>query len=131
MSSIINLIHIFLLVPLFFYVYYKGTSKDTSKNATGTRDQEQGLQPWLCYLLMGLAVISFMYHSYKLYLTVQGEGEKWKDWIYALHILVILPLLFYIGYNCNNTLRKYFELLLVVAFAALGYHSFNLVKYGF
>jgi hypothetical protein len=80
---------------------------------------------------MGLAVISFMYHSYKLYLTFQGEGEKWKDWIYIQHILIILPLLFYIGYNCNNTPRKYFEVLLVVAFAALGYHSFNLVKYGF
>ena len=131
MSSIINLIHIFLLAPLFFYVYYKGTSKDTSQNATGALDSKQGIQSWICYLLMGLAVISFMYHSYKLYLTFQGEGEKWKDWIYIQHILIILPLLFYIGYNCNNTPRKYFELLLVVAFAALGYHSFNLVKYGF
>ena len=119
MSSVINLIHILFFVPLFFYVYYKGTSKDDK------------IQPWLCYFLMGLAVTSFVYHCYKLYLLSQGQDEKWKDWIYVIHVLIILPLLFYIGYKCENTPRKYFELLLVVAFAALGYHSFSLIKYGF
>lgn len=129
MSSVINLIHILFLVPLFFYVYYKGTNKDDK------------IQPWLCYFLMGLAVVSFIYHCYKLYLLSfaqpseamlsQGQDEKWKDWIYVIHVLIILPLIFYIGYNCQDTARKYFELLLVVTFAALGYHSFNLIKYGF
>ena len=102
MSSIINLIDIFLLAPLFFYVYYKGTSKDTSQNATGALDSKQGIQSWICYLLMGLAVISFMYHSYKLYLTFQGEGEKWKDWIYIQHILIQISWL-------KHNLRLYFQ----------------------
>ena len=121
MSGIINLIHILLIVPFFFYIYYRGINK-----------KEVPLEGWLCNLMIVLALISIIYHIYnlyKIYYTPEGEKDKWKDWIYLMHIFIILPLLIYIGYNCNETARKYFEILLVVAFAALGYHSFLFVKY--
>ena len=113
MSSIINILHILIIVPLLFLVYY---------------NQKQ-LPKWSCILLMLISSLSFIYHIYKL-VTIT-DNEKWKIWIYFIHILFILPLIFYIGYNCNETRRMYFELLLLVSFAALGYHLFNLIKYGF
>jgi len=122
MSGIINLIHILLIVPFFFYIYYRGINK-----------KDNPMEGWLCNLLIILALTSLVYHIYKLYniyYTPEGEKDKWKDWIYLTHIFIILPLLIYIGYNCNETARKYFEILLVVSFAALGYHSYNLIKYG-
>jgi hypothetical protein len=38
------------------------------------------------------------------------------------------PLLVYIGYNREDTERMYFELLLMLAFAVIGYHGFYLVQ---
>lgn len=118
----INLIHILLIVPFLFYIYYRGINK-----------KEQPIENWLCTFLIVISLISMSYHIYKLYntyYTAEGEKDKWKDWVYLIHIFIVFPLLIYIGYNCNETARKYFEILLVVSFAALGYHSYNLIKYG-
>jgi hypothetical protein len=50
------------------------------------------------------------------------------SWVNAIHALLIGPLLFYIGYNKKNTPRFAYELLLIMAFGALGYHLLYLVR---
>jgi hypothetical protein len=48
-------------------------------------------------------------------------------WVNLIHILLVGPLLVYIGYNRENTKRKYFELLLMLGFASIGYHGYYMI----
>ena len=70
-------------------------------------------------LLLGLLII--FYHSYKAY---KYSKEDKGYWVSLIHILLVGPLLIYIGYNKENTSRKYYEMLLMLGFAAIGYHSY-------
>jgi hypothetical protein len=49
-------------------------------------------------------------------------------WVNLIHILLVGPLLVYIGYNSEKTHRLYFELLLMLGFAAIGYHGYYLLE---
>ena len=111
MTAAINLFHILVVVPALFLVYAKRKS----------------LPNWACRALLITGIVGLMYHAYKL-ITLKPD-ERWKDWIFIMHIALIFPLFIYIGARCTKTPRKYFEMSLVLAFAALGYHSYNLVKY--
>ncbi len=113
MTSAINLAHIVVIVPILYYIY---------KNQKELKEKD-------CKYILYNGIIGFVYHLYKYKEVMDGKEEKWKDWIFLLHILFIFPLLIYIGYNCEKTKRKYFELLLVGMFAALGYHTYNFFKY--
>jgi len=42
-------------------------------------------------------------------------------------MLLLSPILLWIGYYGKETSRKAFEMLLLLAFSALGYHSYNLI----
>jgi lipoprotein signal peptidase len=53
---------------------------------------------------------------------MQGKGY----WVSLIHILLVGPLLVFIGYNAEKTSRLYFELLMMLGFAAIGYHGFYL-----
>ena len=44
-----------------------------------------------------------------------------------IHMILIAPLILYIGYNGKETTRQAFEGLLLLAFAALGYNLYSLV----
>jgi hypothetical protein len=48
-------------------------------------------------------------------------------WINLIHILIIAPLLMYIGYYEKETPRFAFEALLMLAFAGVGYHTYSLM----
>jgi len=48
-------------------------------------------------------------------------------WINLIHVLMIVPLLMYIGYYGKETPRFAFETLLMLAFAGLGYHTYSLM----
>jgi hypothetical protein len=49
-------------------------------------------------------------------------------WVNALHVILIAPLLLFIGYHKKETPRFAYELLLMLGFAAGGYHLFSVVK---
>ena len=106
MSNIINLVHIVIFFPILFYIY---------KN----RDR---LSKEIKLALIVISVIGILYHIYELL-----EGKR--IWVYLIHILYVFPLLFYIGYS-ENLPRYNFEILLLIAFGMLGYHSYNLINYG-
>lgn len=107
--SIISLFHILFVVPLFLYVGIKGTS----------------IPKIMFPFLLGLGVFVMVYHFYLAYKkTIAGQSA----WINYIHALIIGPLLVYIGYTGVDTSRKFFEMLIMLGMAALGYHGYYLVK---
>ena len=115
MTAAINLFHIFVVVPLIFLAYYKRASIPAT------------------YYKVALGVIALAWIAHvAMYMNITKEN-KWKDWIYMLHILVVFPVLGYLcwlgAHSPPPPARKWFELALVLGFGALGYHSFNLYRY--
>lgn len=107
---VLALFHIFAVVPLFLYV---GLSRDNTAAQ---------LYP----LLFGLGLIILAYHLYKAVVKWNaGAPSAWVNWI---HALVVGPLLIYIGRAGRDSVRGAYEILLMVAFAAAGYHGLSLVK---
>lgn len=105
--TLVHLFHVLIVGGLFLYV---GINREKIYG---------GLFSVLFYL--GLVII--FYHLYKIYgyLNV-GKGI----WVNLIHVLIVGPLLIYIGYNGEKTTRKFFELLLMLGFASIGYHLYYL-----
>ena len=105
----LNAIHIFGIVPLFLYIgFMRENTPDIVFNALG---------------LIGLVVL--FYHSYKAYLKLKDNESAWVNWI---HIFLVAPLLLIIGYLKKDAARRYFEMLLLLGFGALGYHTFYMIR---
>ena len=109
MSLFVKLFHIVLVGALFLYVGIKRTD----------------IPKWMFPLLLVLGVVVVGYHAYKAYNHIQ---QKHPYWMNLIHIIYIGPLLIYIGYNREETARMYFELLLMLCFAVVGYHGFYLIQ---
>jgi hypothetical protein len=105
--KLVHLFHILIVGGLFLYV---GINREKIYG---------GLFSVLFYL--GLIII--LYHLYKIYGYLQtGKGI----WVNLIHVFIVGPLLVYIGYNGIKTSRKFFELLLMLGFASIGYHLYYL-----
>jgi hypothetical protein len=107
--NLIYLFHIFFVGSLLIYV---GINHDKL------------YKPIYKFLIfLGLVIISF--HSYKIYTYIQLNKSYW---INIIHIFIFAPLLVYIGYNEDKTPRMYYEILLMLGFAAIGYNGYYLYK---
>ncbi len=106
---IVHLFHIIIVGGLFLYVGIK------------RENNPKYMFPFLLFL--GLFIVC--YHALKVYNYL---SEDKSIWVNLIHILIIGPLLVYIGFNRENTSRKYYELLLMLGFASIGYHGYYLVK---
>jgi len=104
---LVHLFHIIIVGGLFLYVGI-------------TRDK---ISPYMYQILLGLGIVIILYHCYKTYNYIKTDKPYWVN---LIHILLVGPLLVYIGYNRENTKRKYYELLLMLGFAAIGYHGYYL-----
>ena len=105
-ETIVHLFHIFIVGGLFLYV-------GINREKIGTT----------LYYLLYLGVFIILYHLYKIYGYLNaGKGY----WVNLFHILIVGPLLVFIGYYGEKTSRKYFELLLMLGFASIGYHLYYL-----
>jgi hypothetical protein len=103
----VHLFHILFVGTLFLYVGIE------SKNT-----------PAFMYpFLLGLGIFIILYHAYKTYLKYSAGKNPWVN---LIHILIVGPLLIYIGYNKQLTPRYAYELLLMLGFAAIGYHGYYL-----
>ena len=106
-STYVHLFHILFVGSLFLYVGIYRTAISST------------MYPFL----LGLGLIVIFYHIYKTYNYMKlGKGY----WVNLIHIFIVGPLLVYIGYNREKTARLYFELLLMLGFAAIGYHGYYL-----
>ncbi len=73
-------------------------------------------------ILLFLGFVIIFYHLYKIF----NVGKS--IWVNLLHVFIIGPLLVYIGYTGEKTARKFFEILLMLAFASIGYHLYYLFQ---
>jgi len=105
-TQIIQLFHILIIASLFIYI---GTARTN-------------IPEFMFPIILGLGAIVILYHAYKVFASPN------RAWLYLIHALIIGPLLVYIGYTGKNTERRYFEMLLLLAFATLGYNGFYFVQ---
>jgi hypothetical protein len=107
-ETLVHLFHVLIIGSLFLYVGIQRTNIPT----------------FMFPLLLGLGVIVILYHIFKVYTYMKlGKGY----WVNLIHILLVGPVLVYIGYNGEKTQRLYFELLLMLGFAAIGYHGYYML----
>jgi hypothetical protein len=107
--SYINLFHIAIIAPLFLYVGLY-------------RDQ---IHEYVFYALGLVGAVVLAYHSYRAYGKLMAGQSAWVNWI---HILFVAPLLLLLGYLKKDANRRYFEMLLILGFAALGYHGLYAIR---
>lgn len=105
--TIVHLLHIIVVGTLFLYVGIKGNKIP------------QVMYPGL--LILGIFII--LYHLFVSYKRIQKGTPIWAN---LIHICIVGPLLIYIGYNNINTKQRYYEILLMLGFAAIGYHGYYL-----
>jgi hypothetical protein len=106
-SVFVHLFHILIVGSLFLYV---GISRNN-------------IYKPLFIVLFFLGLIIIIYHLIKIYGYLNsGKGI----WVNLIHVFIVGPLLVYIGYNGEKTSRKYFEVLLMLGFASIGYHLYYL-----
>lgn len=104
------IMHLLLVVPLFLYVGF--TRANTPH--------------WLYLALLAIGIVVLVYHGLKLIIRLKNRSGY--SWVNAIHVLLVAPLLIFIGYHKKETPRSAYELLLMAGFAAGGYHLFSLVK---
>jgi len=107
---IISLFHLLLVVPFFLYVGL----------------QKSAVSDYVYTVLLVLGVIITLYHGYKSY-------TRWVNsspylWVNLIHTVLVGPLLIYIGAKGKDTPRAYYEMLLLLAFGAGGYHLYSIVE---
>jgi len=100
--------HVVLVAPILIYV---GLAREK-------------LPEWIYLALGAVGVGIFFYHAYKFY----GRADYASGWVNLIHILIVAPLLMAIGWYGKAVARRFFEMLLLTAFAALGYHGLNIVR---
>lgn len=106
---VLSLFHLVLVVPLFLFVGY----------------QRSDTPQWVYVSLLSIGMVVTLYHGVRL---VQRYGRSVFAWVHSLHLLLVGPLLCYIGWYGRDTPRWAYELLLILGFGAGGYHLFQLVK---
>ena len=107
-ETLVHLFHVLIIGSLFLYVGIQRTNIPT----------------FMFPVLLGLGVIVILYHIFKVYTYMKlGKGY----WVNLIHILLVGPLLLYIGSNGEKTARLYFELLLMLGFSAIGYHGYYML----
>ena len=107
-TSLVHLFHILIIGSLFLYVGIYRTE----------------IPKIMFPILLGLGIVIILYHMYKAYNNIL---HKKGVWVNLIHIILVGPLLVYIGYHDVKTARAYFELLLMLGFASIGYHGYNMI----
>lgn len=107
--SLVNLFHILIVGGLFLYI---GIRKENLSNT------------WFS-AIYGLGLFIIAYHAFKIYGYLQADKSIWVN---LIHVFIVGPLVAYIGYMGKDTPRKYFEVLLMLAFASIGYHLYYLLQ---
>ena len=106
---LVAIFHVAVIVPLLLWVGF---------NRAATPE-------WLYSVLFGLGILVLVYHSYKSIARLIAASPV--VWINLIHVFLIAPLLLWIGYYAKRTERPAYDMLLITAFGAFGYHLYKLV----
>ena len=103
----VHLFHIIFVGGLFLYIGIK----------------QKNMPPFMYNVILATGILILFYHFYKGYKKIiQGKNA----WINIFHVLIVAPLLIYSGLEKENTPRYIYELIFMLAFAAIGYHGYYL-----
>jgi hypothetical protein len=80
---------------------------------------------WVYNVMLGSGLLVLLYHGYKAIGRLASKSPV--VWVNLIHVLVVAPLLLWIGYNGKKTERPAYDMLLMIAFAALGFHLYKLI----
>ncbi len=108
MSSLAK--HIFHVCIGIYFLYI-----GIHKNATPT---------FIYNILLVLGLITLGVHLFIGYNKIKALKNPWVN---CIHLFIIAPILLYIGYNKQTSRLLYYELLMLIAFASIGYHSYYLI----
>ena len=106
----LSIAHLLLIAPLLLFVGF----------------QRSATPDWLFQSIFIIGFIVLGFHSFR-FLTRFYSNVSYA-WVNLIHILLVAPLLLYIGYHKKDTQRLYYELLLLLSFGMVGYHLFSLVR---
>jgi hypothetical protein len=106
---LVVLLHVTVIVPFFLWIGF---------NRAATPE-------WMYSVLFGAGIILLMYHGYKLITRLIAASAI--IWVSLIHVFLIAPLMLWIGYYAKRTERPAYEMLLIAAFGALGYHLYKLI----
>ena len=101
--------HILIIAPFLLYVGI----------------QRAAVPGWIFTTLLVLGAVLFLYHGYRAYIRIIKSSPY--AWVNMIHAIIVAPLLLYIGFKGRESPRYAYELLLMVGFAALGYHLYSLI----
>ncbi len=102
--------HLIFIAPFFLYVGF----------------QRSNTPLWIYTLLIALGAMILFYHGYKAFIRV-AAGSPYA-WVNIIHVAFVAPLLLLIGLKGRDAPRYAYELLIMVGFAALGYHLYSLIR---
>lgn len=102
--------HIVFVAPLFLFVGF-----------------QRAATPEIIYqLLFGLGILIGLYHGYKAIMRIFVTPSP-NLWINLIHVLVVAPMLIYLGWLGKKSERWAYEILLLLGFGVLGYQLYHLV----
>lgn len=106
---LIAILHVVLIVPFLLWIGF----------------QRAATPEWVYHVLFGTGLLIFAYHGFKAVGRFFAKSQFL--WVNVIHVLFIAPLLLWIGYHAKKTERPAYDMLLIVAFGAFGYHLYKLV----
>lgn len=106
---LIAIFHVTIVAPTLLYVGF----------------QRAATPDWLYSTLFGFGILVLVYHAYKSAKRLVA-GSEWA-WVNLIHVLIVAPLLLWIGFHGKKTGRPAYDMLLLTAFGALGFHLYRLV----
>jgi hypothetical protein len=98
------------VAPLFFYVFI----------------QRAATPEWVYNLLFFVGLFVLVYHAMKSVFKYMSKSSSL--WVNLIHVILIAPLMIYIGYNSKKTPRAAYEMMGLAAFSVAGYHVFNIIR---
>lgn len=87
--------------------------------------QRAATPDWMYTVLIAFGILVLLYHGFKSIGRVMAKSP-WA-WVNLLHALVVAPLFLWVGYYGKRTGRPAYDMLLLTAFAAFGFHLYRLI----
>jgi len=106
---LIGILHVVIIVPFLLWVGF---------NRAATPD-------WVYQVLFGTGMLIILYHGFKAIGRYFAKSPVL--WVNLFHVFLVAPLLLWIGYHEKKTERPAYDMLLIAAFGAFGYHLYKLI----
>ena len=107
---LVHLLHVVVIAPLLFALAYYGPRTPAP----------------VFPALVATGAVVLLYHLYLGYKKFKA-GSPWL-WVNAVHVLVVAPLLIWIGVHQEKTHPRVFQGLAVLTAAMLVYHGYQLYR---